>query len=120
MSEADIRIVSLLPSATEIVAALGLGARLVGRQVVCRAVVQSLRGRYGALPLDTVIRENIARAGSPRFGKDIFSFRPRSFGAADYLNLSLEMMGRIAATDSVFSVERGVITTGATGGVAWS
>ena len=35
MSEAEIRIVTLLPSATEIVAALGLGARLVGRSHEC-------------------------------------------------------------------------------------
>ena len=35
MSEAELRIVTLLPSATEIVAALGLGAQLVGRSHEC-------------------------------------------------------------------------------------
>ncbi len=35
MSDADLRIVSLIPSGTEIVAALGLGGRLVGRSHEC-------------------------------------------------------------------------------------
>jgi cellulose biosynthesis protein BcsQ len=72
-------------------------------------VVETLRERYGALLLDTIVRENIALAESPRYGKDIFSYRPRSFGMEDYMNLSLEVMGRIASADSLFSVERGVI-----------
>mgnify|MGYP001324204672 FL=1 len=56
-----------------------------------------------------MIRENIVLAESPRYGKDVFSYRPRSYGMEDYLNLSLEIVGRIAAADTLFSVERGVI-----------
>ena len=80
-----------------------------GRKVLGRSVVQAMRERYGILLLETIIRENIALAESPRLGKDIFSYRPRSYGAADYLNLSLEIMGRIADAEALFSVERGVI-----------
>ena len=87
-----------------------IATRYDGRKVLNRTVVQTLRERYGALLLETMVRENIALAESPRFGKDIFSYSPRSYGAADYLNLSLEVMGRIANADSLFSVERGVIT----------
>jgi chromosome partitioning protein len=87
-----------------------IATRFDGRKVLSRVVVEELRGRYGALLLDTMIRENIALAESPRFGKDIFSFRPRSYGMEDYLNLSLEIMGRITTADALFSVERGVIT----------
>jgi chromosome partitioning protein len=58
--------------------------------------VQTLRERFGALLLDTMIRDNIVLAESPSAGKDIFSYRPRSFGAEDYLKLSEEVMDRLA------------------------
>jgi chromosome partitioning protein len=86
-----------------------IATRFDGRKILSRTVVDTLRERYGALLLQTVIRENIALAESPRFGKDIFSYRARSYGAEDYLNLALEIMGRIATADQLFSVERGVI-----------
>lgn len=86
-----------------------IATRYDGRKVLSRNVVESLKEQYGALLLDTVIRENIVLAESPRYGKDVFSYRPRSYGMEDYLNLSLEIMGRIAAANTLFSVERGVI-----------
>jgi len=86
-----------------------IATRYDGRKVLSRTVVEALKQQYGALLLDTVIRENIVLAESPRFGKDVFSYRPRSYGMEDYLNLSLEIMGRIAAANTLFSVERGVI-----------
>jgi len=96
-----------------------IATRFDGRKVLSRMVVQTMKERFGALFLDRVIRENIVLAESPRFGKDIFSYRPRSFGAEDYLNLSLEIMGRISTADSLFSVERGVITRNAAGTAAF-
>jgi len=87
-----------------------IATRFDGRKVLNRMVVESLRERFGALLLDTMIRENIALAESPRYGMDIFSYRPRSFGSEDYLDLSLEIIGRIASANRLFSVERGVIT----------
>ena len=86
-----------------------IATRYDGRKVLSRTVVETMKEQYGALLLDTVIRENIVLAESPRFGKDVFSYRPRSYGMEDYLNLSLEIMGRIAAANTLFSVERGVI-----------
>lgn len=88
-----------------------VATRFDGRKVLSRAVTQALRERFGALLLETVIRENIALAESPQLGKDIFSYRPRSYGAEDYMNLSLEMMGRIATSRELFNVERGVMTS---------
>jgi chromosome partitioning protein len=88
-----------------------IATRFDGRKVLSRTVVQTLRERFGALLLETMIRENIVLAESPRYGKDIFSYRPRSYGAEDYLNLSLEILGRIAAADTLFTVKRGVITS---------
>jgi len=87
-----------------------IATRFDGRKVLNRTVLENLRENYGALMMDTVIRENIALAESPRFGKDIFSYRPRSNGMEDYLNLSLEIMGRIDSAESLFTVRRGVIT----------
>ncbi len=88
-----------------------VATRFDGRKVLSRAIVQALREHFGALLLETMIRENIVLAESPRFGKDIFSYRPRSYGAEDYMNLSLEIMGRIATAYELFSVERGVLTS---------
>jgi chromosome partitioning protein len=73
-----------------------IATRFDGRKVLSRTVVETLRERYGALLLDTMIRDNIAVAESPRAGTDIFSYRPRSFGAEDYLQLSTEIMDRLA------------------------
>jgi chromosome partitioning protein len=86
-----------------------IATRYDGRKVLGRSVIEALKEKYGPLLLDTVIRENIVLAESPRYGKDVFSYRPRSYGMEDYLNLSLEIVGRIAAADTLFSVERGVI-----------
>jgi len=72
-----------------------IATRFDGRKVLSRTVVESLRERYGALLMDTIIRDNIALAESPRFGKDIFSHRSRSFGADDYLALCNEIMDRM-------------------------
>jgi chromosome partitioning protein len=90
-----------------------IATRFDGRKKLSRMVVQTLKERFGALFLDRMIRENIVLAESPRFGKDIFSYRPRSFGAEDYLNLALEIMGRISTADSLFTIERGVIRSNA-------
>jgi chromosome partitioning protein len=73
-----------------------VATRFDGRKVLSRLVVETLRERYGALLMDTVVRDNIAVAESPRIGKDIFSYRSRSFGAEDYLALATEIMDRIA------------------------
>ncbi len=73
-----------------------IATRFDGRKVLSRSVVQSMRERFGALLLDTMIRDNIVLAESPQYGKDIFSYKPRSFGAEDYLRLAEEVMDRMA------------------------
>ena len=84
-----------------------IATRFDGRKVLNRSVVESLRERFGALLLETMIRENIVLAEAPSVGKDIFSYRPRSYGTEDYLNLCLEILGRNSKTDDLFTVERG-------------
>lgn len=73
-----------------------IATRFDGRKTLSRSVVQSMRERFGALLLDTMIRDNIVLAESPQYGKDIFSYKPRSFGAEDYLRLAEEVMDRMA------------------------
>jgi chromosome partitioning protein len=47
--------------------------------------------------LHTAIRENVALAESPSFGKTIFDYRPKSAGAEDYAALAEDVMfGRTA------------------------
>lgn len=84
-----------------------IATRFDGRKVLSRAVVESLRERYGALLMDSIIRDNVSLAESPRAGKDIFSYRPRSFGADDYLALCNEIMDRITppAEDSSLDLD---------------
>ena len=43
---------------------------------------------------DTKIRDNIALAEAPSMGKDIFSYNIKSYGAADYMKLSQEIVER--------------------------
>jgi len=74
-----------------------IATRFDGRKLLSRMVAETLRERFGALLLDCMIRDNIALAESPSAGKDIFSYRPRSFGAEDYLNLASEIMDRMAS-----------------------
>jgi chromosome partitioning protein len=84
-----------------------IATRFDGRKVLNRTIVERLREQFGALLLESLIRENIVLAEAPGFGKDIFTYRPRSHGAQDYLNLCFELMGRNTTADSLFTVERG-------------
>ncbi len=86
-----------------------IATRFDGRKVLSRVVVETLRERYGALLMDTIIRDNIALAESPRSGSDIFSYRPRSFGAEDYLNLANEIMDRITPVGDTESFDLNAI-----------
>jgi chromosome partitioning protein len=84
-----------------------IATRYDGRKVLNRTIVERLKEQFGALLLETVIRENIVLAEAPSFGKDIFTYRPRSYGAQDYLNLCFEMLGRNTTSNALFTVERG-------------
>ncbi|UCH84158.1 MAG: ParA family protein [Candidatus Latescibacterota bacterium] len=71
-----------------------IATRFDGRKILNRRVVSEVRQRFGSLLFDTVIRENIALAEAPSCGLDIFSYRSRSHGAEDYLNLCEEIIHR--------------------------
>jgi chromosome partitioning protein len=86
-----------------------IATRFDGRKVLNRSVVETLKERFGSLFLESMIRENIVLAEAPSVGKDIFTYRPRSYGAADYLNLCQEILDGRGPSDSVYTIERGGI-----------
>lgn len=59
-----------------------------------RETRHSIKEYFGDALLDTTIRDNISLAEAPSFGKDIFTYKPRSNGADDYRNLALELLRR--------------------------
>jgi chromosome partitioning protein len=71
-----------------------IATRYDGRKILNRRVVAEVKQRFGPLLFDTFIRENIALAEAPSCGQDIFTYRPRSYGAEDYLNLCEEILHR--------------------------
>lgn len=71
-----------------------IATRFDGRKVLNRDVVSKLKEHFGPLLFDRIIRENIALAEAPSYGVDIFSYRPRSYGAEDYLRLCEEILER--------------------------
>jgi len=55
-------------------------------------VMTYLKDTFKGVVFKTVIRENIALAEAPSFGKDIYSYSPKSNGAKDYLLLCKEIL----------------------------
>jgi len=71
-----------------------IATRYDGRKRLNREVVETLRRHFGPKLFKTIIRENISLAEAPSFSKTIFEYRPRSYGAEDYLSLSQEILKR--------------------------
>ncbi len=69
-----------------------VACRVDGRTRHAQEVVEQLRGRFGNLVYNTVIRENVRVAECPSFGKPITQYDPRSYGAADYRALAAEVI----------------------------
>ncbi len=64
------------------------------RKRLNREVVDSIRSHFGDTVFQREIRENISLAEAPGYGMDIFSYRPKSAGAADYMALADEILSR--------------------------
>lgn len=60
-----------------------------------KAVLSSIKQRYGAKVFSTMIRENITIAEAPLYGGDLFSYAPNSYGAQDYKRLTEEIINRL-------------------------
>ena len=62
------------------------------RKVLNRTVKEHLLSSLGEVAFQTVIRTNVALAEAPTEGKDIFRYDSRSSGAADYEQLTKEIL----------------------------
>ncbi|MCM8817631.1 MAG: AAA family ATPase [Candidatus Omnitrophica bacterium] len=71
-----------------------IGTRFDGRKRLNREVVERIRDYFGDQFFKTLIRENISLAEAPSFGKTIYEYKPDSYGAQDYFNLSKEILER--------------------------
>lgn len=69
------------------------------RKVLNREVVETIHKYFGDRVFTTMIRENITLAEAPARKMDIFSYKPESSGAEDYLDLAREMMARLRVLD---------------------
>lgn len=68
-----------------------------GRKRLCRDVLNVMREKYGSLVTDAVVRDNVALAEAPSNGQSIFTYDPRSYGAADYAALTQEILTKMEA-----------------------
>ena len=70
----------------------GLLVTQINRTLVTKIVAESLQNTYQSKVYQTLIRENTALREASMMKKDIFSYNPKSLGAADYMNFSKEIM----------------------------
>lgn len=64
------------------------------RKKLNKDVEKALVEDWKELVFNTRIRDNVALAEAPSDGKDILSYKPRSFGAEDYAALAKEYLAR--------------------------
>jgi chromosome partitioning protein len=64
------------------------------RQILQREVLGIIRNHFGKKVFTTSIRKNVSLAEAPGFGRDIFSYKPDSPGANDYIALCREIIDR--------------------------
>ena len=69
------------------------------RKVLNRDVVATIQKYFGDRVFETMIRNNVALAEAPAQRLDIFSYQPKSNGAADYLALCGEILERSRKTE---------------------
>ena len=64
------------------------------RRKINKDVMAYLSDNFSGKTFKTVIRENVALAEAPSFGKDIYSHNPESTGAQDYYALCKEILAK--------------------------
>lgn len=64
------------------------------RKILNKDIEESVRNHFKEKVFNTIIRDNVALAEAPSKAQDIFDYSPQSPGAADYMNLVLEIIDR--------------------------
>jgi chromosome partitioning protein len=65
-----------------------------GRNNLSKQVVETIKSHFSELLFETKIRNNVALAEAPSFGKHIYDYKNNSVGAEDYNNLCIEIIER--------------------------
>ena len=78
----ELRITGILPSRVDL------------RTNLSREALRILREEFPELVTDTVIRETVRLGEAPGFAQPITTYDPHGYGAADYLALAAEFIGR--------------------------
>lgn len=68
------------------------------RRKLNKEVIEHLKESFEGKMFQTAIRENIALAEAPSFGKNIYEYKPESIGAQDYRALCKEIVARSEAS----------------------
>lgn len=89
----------------------GVVATMVNfRTTNARETIGNLRGTFGEVVYETVIRQGTRLEVAPRYGVPIVQFDPKSNGAADYRSLTREFLRRHGEAETA-PAESGVATT---------
>ena len=64
------------------------------RKSLNNMVLETIANKYGSIVFDTKIRENVAVAEAPLLQQPICDYSPKSKGAEDYENLTMEILNR--------------------------
>ena len=71
-----------------------IGSRYDSRKNLNREVIDKIKEYFGDKLFSTLIRDNIAIAEAPSYGRSIFAYKADSYGAIDFLHLSQEIIDR--------------------------
>ncbi len=71
-----------------------IGTRFDGRKKLNKEIAEKIKKYFGNKVFNTLIRDNIALAEAPSFGKTIYEYKPDSYGAEDYIKLCREIIER--------------------------
>lgn len=71
------------------------------RNTICTEAVEKVKGMFGELVFDTIIRTNVKLQSAPAFRKSIFEHAPNSHGSTDYEALRDEVLDRLSVKGSL-------------------